>query len=396
MSSGRRYSREKRINLKKVIGCVIIIIALILFVIAISKILNWEDNNLSKKAETSYHLIYQDNKWGVINNSAKIIIEPTYDEMIQIPDANTPLFICTYDVNYEEGTYKTKVLDNENKEILKEYNLVTGIDNFDNEEYWYESGVLKFKRTDKYGLLDYTGKIILEPEYDSITAIQGDKNSLIIKIGSKIGVCNNSGKIIIEPDEYKGFRKVNIENAYIFQKGDKYGIIGADGQILSNEYADIKSFSNSELFVVKEDNKWKVYNKEKEEVISETYDDFAGLGSEYIIVKKSDKYGIINTSGEVKLEIEYTNIRYIEEINSFECKTQEETGIYNKNLEKVATGTILEINVDKTYIKIKENEEDKYYNLAFEPKTDVQEEKELTSIGDWKKVVNDKLVYFEK
>ena len=90
-----------------------------MFILAIKKLIN-SDSSSNNLVSTTYFLINKDNKWGVIDNNSNIIIDPIYDETIVIPNNKKDLFICTYDTNYEEGTYKTKVLNSKNKEILKE------------------------------------------------------------------------------------------------------------------------------------------------------------------------------------------------------------------------------------------------------------------------------------
>lgn len=198
MSKGRRYNEEKKLNFKKVFGCVIIIAALILFVIAINKILEGDSSNANKNTEISYHLMYQNSKWGVIDNLGKTIIDASYDELIQIPDSAKPIFICTYEVDYENGTFKTKVLNDKQEEILKDYELVTVIDNFSDAGYWYENNVLKFKKENMYGLINYEGNVILNPEYQDIYTVEGHKNNLVILKDSKYGVINNLGEVIVE------------------------------------------------------------------------------------------------------------------------------------------------------------------------------------------------------
>ena len=65
--------------------------------------------------------------------------------MIVIPDKNEDLFICYYDVDYENETYNTKVLNSKGDEILKEYSKVEPIENYNNSQTWYEQGVLKYE-----------------------------------------------------------------------------------------------------------------------------------------------------------------------------------------------------------------------------------------------------------
>ena len=83
------------------------------------------------------------------------------------------------------------------------YDIVEAIDNFENGNLWYESGVLRVKKDGKYGLINYKGEELLKCEYNKIESLKGVTNSLIIeKDGIAIGfsgdsaMCNNLHKII--------------------------------------------------------------------------------------------------------------------------------------------------------------------------------------------------------
>ena len=78
--------------------------------------------------------------------------------MIVIPDEKTDVFLCTYDVDYNTGTYKTKALNSKNDEILTGYDTIEAIANKDVNSLWYEENILKVKKDGKYGLIDLKGK----------------------------------------------------------------------------------------------------------------------------------------------------------------------------------------------------------------------------------------------
>lgn len=98
-------------------------------VFVIKGILTKQDEK-GKITSQSYFTSYKDNKWGVIDSSGKNVIDPSYAEMIIIPDSKTDIFLCTYDVNYETGEYKTKALNSKMKKYLqnikkqKQYQIV--------------------------------------------------------------------------------------------------------------------------------------------------------------------------------------------------------------------------------------------------------------------------------
>ena len=74
-----------------------------------------------KTVVQKYFAVYTNNKWGVIDSQGTTVIEPKYDETIIIPNTSKAIFICTYDVDYEKGLYKTKVLKDKKEEVLTGY-----------------------------------------------------------------------------------------------------------------------------------------------------------------------------------------------------------------------------------------------------------------------------------
>ena len=125
MPKGKRYDSEPKLNIKKVIGFIIAVIVIIMCIISFSKILS--SNQLTSSgndAVLGYFPVYTDEKWGVIDSNSNIVINPIYSEMIVIPDNTKDIFICTYDVNLENDTYKVKVLNKNNQEIFTNYDKI--------------------------------------------------------------------------------------------------------------------------------------------------------------------------------------------------------------------------------------------------------------------------------
>lgn len=124
MSRGRRYDDARKLNIKKVIATIIAIIVLIMFIISIKKLLTSKPKTKNAATMETYFPVYTNGKWGVINNKGNTILDIDQDEMVIIPDKNKDLFICTYDINYENETFQTKVFDKNKKEILTNYKNV--------------------------------------------------------------------------------------------------------------------------------------------------------------------------------------------------------------------------------------------------------------------------------
>ena len=180
MSRGKRYDDEPKLNIKKVIAVIIAILVVIMFVIGIKELLKPRELVKEKTFITAYYTIYENGKWGVIDTKQNTIIEPTYDEMIIIPDNSKPIFICTINTNYEQGTYETKVLNENKKELYTNYDKVEALYNNDKQNnLWYETGMLKVQKDGKYGVIDLEGKELANPIYDEIKVLPNTKNVVV-------------------------------------------------------------------------------------------------------------------------------------------------------------------------------------------------------------------------
>ena len=71
--------------------------------------------------------------------------------MIVVPNSQKDVFLCTYDVNYDDGTYKTKALNSKNEEIFTENEQIEAVSCVDeNGNLRYNQNVLKmFAYVDK-------------------------------------------------------------------------------------------------------------------------------------------------------------------------------------------------------------------------------------------------------
>lgn len=406
-SRGRRYDTEPKLNIKKVIGVLVALAVLVMIIFSIINLVKKSGEKVEVKTYT-YYTAYDNGKFGVINNDGQTVIDMAYDEIVAIPNHSKPIFICTYDVNDEDGTYKTKALNEKNEEIFTGYDTIEAIDNFDSKQnIWYEDNVLRVSKNGKYGLIDFDGKEILACEYDEITALNGVQSNFLVKKDGKLGLVNEKGQTIINT-EYSNILtlKEGYKNEYIIVSDkNKYGLISTSGKVLIEpKYEMVKYLNSSSLYAIKEKGEWKVINVEdgsividggydditeakgeelvvvkdgkygvvdtnKKEKIPFEYEDLKYAFSIYYIAKKDNKYGIINSENEKIIDFEYQNMVYVENGGFIQAdKTATETVIFDSNLSQKISGIISEINIDKGYIKAYIDNEYKYYNFKFEEK----------------------------
>lgn len=409
MSRGRRYE-EPKLNMKKVFAVIIAIIVIIMCVVMIKGILD-RDKEKGNIASKNYFAAYQNNKWGVIDSEGNIIIDPSYEEMIIVPNSKEDIFLCTYDVDYNLGTYKTKALNSKNEEILKDYEQIEAISNKDeNNNLWYESNILKVEKEGKYGLIDLSGKTLLECEYEQISALEGTKGILKIEKDGKYGIAGEDGKILI-PAEYADIENLDNKNKVGFvvkNSEEKYGIVDySNTSILETKYDEITKVYGNDNYVVKQAGKEIIVKKDGTEVLNNSnydsvtsilkntengviykkqdkygvmklsgektieaeYEDLKESKSGILIAKKDGKYGVIDLSKSQKIEFKYNSIYYNEKADLYIAEDEEfNNDIIDNTFTVKKTGILLELNDEKGYIKLREENENKYYNFKFEEK----------------------------
>lgn len=406
MSRGKRYSNEGQLNYKKVFAVIIAIVVLIMVIFILKNLLTKAKN--TKTAEVlNYFVLFKDDKWGILGSNGETIIEPSYQEMPIVVDKQKDVFLCTYDVNEETEEYKTKAINSKNEEVFTQYDKIEALENYDNSKnIWYESNVLKVQKDGKWGLIDLDGKQILDIIYDNIETIKGIENSIIIEKDGSKGLVNNKGLKILEPiysqimsfgDDYKkGYITINSEN--------KYGIVKSTGEvILDNKYDKIENIYSDKCFVVVESGKQKLIDITETIKLQDNFDEIKQIANSGIVFVQGNKYGVMNFLGEIIIDANY---EYLKEINTdiFVAKQNgkygvidinkeekipyiykeiifnKKAGIYiaedenynstllNSNFENKAQGVLSEINIEDGYLKLRVEDEYKYYNFKFEEK----------------------------
>ncbi len=409
MSRGRRYE-ERKLNLKKVFAVVLAFVVVIMFIFVIKGILT-KDKEQVKMTSKDYAVVFQDNKWGVIDSNGNIVIDPSYEEMITIPNSKNDVFLCIYDVNYETGEYKTKVLNSKNEEIFTQYEQIEGVVNKDeSNNIWYEDNVLKVKKDGKYGMINLLGKELVPCQYDDVVAIEGIKDTIKVTKDSKVGVIDNEGKEIlgIQYTDVTNLGKDNKEGFIVKGEDGKYGIVDYSNQtILETKYDEIvKEVYGNDMYLVKQAGKQVLVKSDGTEVLNTGYDEIKEIlknAENGVIYVKDSKYGVMKMSGEVtipaeyeelkeaksgiliakqngkygvidiqkatKVEQTYVSISYNEKADLYIAEKEDyNNDIIDNTFAVRQSGILVDSDDEKGYIELKQGEEYKYYNFKFEEK----------------------------
>ena len=306
-------------------------ILILILIVGFISIYLWKKSDSSyeieKVTEIKYNLINENKKYGVIDETGKIVIEPKYD-IIQIPNPSKPVFICMHDYNINLQQYETEVFDNKGNKIFTEYDSVQALPT---ESTWdgipFEKSVLKYKRNNKYGLITLENKVITEPIYDSIKAINYKEGMLLVEKDKKYGAINIKGKIIIKPeydqisiDNYYNSETMYKASGFIAKKKNedsyKYGYINSKGKmLLPPEYTEISRINeiiddkNVYLLVLKEGQAGVVKNNKV--VLDFEYEDISyNLFNNMFIIQRNSKSGIADIKGKVIIQPEYDSIMF--------------------------------------------------------------------------------------
>ncbi len=409
---GKRFDGERKLNMKKVLSVILGLIVVVMFCFTLTKLLQ-DSTHLSTRAKeqttNKYFSVYTNNKWGIINQKGEFIINPIYDEMLIVPDETKPIFVYTYDVDYKNETYKTRIINAKSEAQFTGYDELELITNHNNANVlWYEN-VIRVKNGEKYGLINFEGRELLKCEYDKIEPLLGVKNAYVITKDNKVGISDNFGNIIVEV-KYKEVKKIGDDNKQQFiivDDDNAYGVALSDKTVeIPCTYSDIKPLTQNNVYVVKEDGKWKIINADKSVNIETGFDDVMEMSPSYFVIKennkygvlntkgekvlpaeydfitlsfednfvvqKDSKYGIINSAGEEKVAIAYEYISYRKDADLFEVTIESENHLFDKNFEDKLIGIISKVDAENGYLKIRVNGEYKLYDFKFEEKTNTE------------------------
>lgn len=361
---------------------IIVVLSIIILIISIISIIKYNKNKskfnytIEPISEVNYFLLMQNNKYGVINKNGDIVVDPIYD-VVEIPNASKPVFICKGNYDQNSGEYNIQVFNDKKAPILYQYYTVEAIklNNVESNGN-YEKSVLKYKSDNKYGLIDFSGNKITDAIYDSIEGFNYREGILLVKKSDKYGIINIKGASIIKPkydeilcDEYYTTDSKYDKSGYIVgtktDKGMRYGYI--DGikrkQILKNEYNDIyritdKIDDNNIYLVAFKDGKAGVYQNKKKIINNEYEDILYDANNDLLTLQKTSKQGVSKFDGTTIIPIEYDNIFFAGEY--INAQKGDKIDIYNfdgtkENSEYISRKSV----ADKKY-EIVSTADDKY------------------------------------
>lgn len=341
-------------------------------------------------------LYYEENgKCGLIDYTGNELTDAIYDEITSLKNKPGCILVRKDNLYGVLDSYGNTIID-------VKYNSVKGDEYCSETEGYLKTGYIVSEKTATgiiYGYIDYNGKVLVEPQYESISRVLEYENEddiyLIFMDHGKKGVIKNK-KIIIRP-RFQNVNYYNTSDIFIANKNGKYGFYDADGdEILKPEYT---SYSVAgEYISVKKDDNMMLYDLHGNLVNTNNYKSMAEAGESSFFIAQNDKgyYSII--SKDVQIENNYKNIEYafdnffvftteeglsgvlnvysgveieptyeyiivLQNAKALEARSGNVVDMYSENIEKVLTmenGIVESINNE--YIAIYSDTELKYMN----------------------------------
>jgi len=345
---------------------------------------NSKKYEIAKVEQYNYFVLKQNNLSGVIDRNGNKIIETQYDD-VKIPNPEKAVFIC-----YQND--KTKVLNANQEEVLKDYQAVEPI-RLKNiaSDLMYEKTVLTYCENGKYGLIDFEGKKITKPIYDVIEGLPYKEGELLVKQNDKYGVINIKGnKLIgIEYDQITVDGYYTDENGYQYagyiisnktQEGYRYGYMNDKGKlVLQPEYNELSRITeiedNENAYLLCAKNGQFGVTKNEKQLVNNEYQSITYDGTnQLLVVEKSKKYGIITLNGQLIVPTQYNQID-ITGVYLY-AKNEQGTTVYNSNGTEANIDTniaILNTSNEKYRIRIHSENGTKYGVIGKDGKQMIEE-----------------------
>ena len=311
-------------------------------------------------------IVKQNDKYGIINQKGYILVDIEYDEITAdgFYDMETQYRYDGYIVaNKTDMGYRYGYVFHDGKQILDLlYNDLKRITNISDEEPY-----LLVAENGRYGVMKKSTQIISN-EYQSIS-YDASNNIFVVQKGQKYGVMDFSGKQIIECK----YPQIDVKgrNIYVTKDDNMVEVYDTSGNLtnMSSDliYIDIpeKDDYSIRIQTIDQNTTYQIC-KEGEDDVQEEYQYIEYLENDLFVASKSGgNLGIIDLNGDVKTEFKYSSIQIIPNTDLIQMvNTDNITVDFADKTAKIITQMAnVTITNNEHFIKLSNSNESKYINL---------------------------------
>lgn len=254
-------------------------------------------------------------KYGYIDYKHKLLLKLEYDKLDRITKENSEDICIIACKNGQYGIVK-------NNQIIVNY-YYQGI------EYDRTNNFFELQRNDKYGIVDYNGKVIISTEYDEI--------------------------------QIRGIYIQTLKN----EKEIFFNMFGEEIQDL--KYTSIQKTQNDDYFItINEEGFYGVINNKNIELIKNKYNYIEYLFDKYFIVaKENGDLGVIDINDEIVIDFKYDVLQKVDGTKVVEAKELKENKLelYSFNMEKICSQKGAFTYKESNYIKVYSEDITKYFDI---------------------------------
>lgn len=244
-------------------------------------------------------------KWGIIDTKGTYIVSPQYDYIS--PFSQGVAVVIDFDVD-DEGSDKYGLIDTSGKLLLPITYDEIGSDALEGLDLENKNEIFVIRSGDKYGYANIKGKVVIAPTYDDADSFS--EGYAAVCNNDKYGFINEKGKLVISCQYDSAFDF--IEDRSIVTVGDKYGVINTKGDYVVNPKYDMM-FSYSEGYAAfKKGEKWGYVDTKGKEAISAQYDFSTTFNNGVAAASSSGKYGLIDATGKWVVPAKYYSMCYLD------------------------------------------------------------------------------------
>ena len=250
----------------------------------------------------------EDEAFGVVNKKGEVVVKHSFTMTSSDYDGGL-LIVGEADGGFGFADKKGEVV------IPMEYDrvLIEESDRFIDNPTRYnfyglvETGRIPVKKNGKWGVIDRSGKWIINPQFDLIVA---DGDRYLFRKDWRYGWCDAKGKYVINPQfkdalPSEGYDLMAVKD----EKSDEYGYIDKKGKWVIEPHYDLATpFLPSGVALVYYNDEWGAIDRKGEWVINPQYRALHVVSDNLALVMDSgEKIGLINSKGEYVVAPEYSD-----------------------------------------------------------------------------------------
>jgi hypothetical protein len=175
-------------------------------------------------------------------------------------------------------------------------------------------GLFQIVKDGKWGLMDRTGRTVLEPQFDYISAFS--EGVAVAVTGNQYGLVNSDGGIAV-PAKLNFIGGDFSDGLAMMLVGDRYGFISQDGTVKINPQFDGAGPFSEGFAAVRVGDKWGYTDTRGNLVIKPQFDDAGVFSAGLAAVNVGERWGYIDTHGKYVVNPQFDSVQSFEGNRAF-------------------------------------------------------------------------------